>query len=130
MKYEIFINWMVIISAIAFWIIVTGVILLFLFNFIYELYMNRRNRKMRLQAMQQQILQQLIQGQDINIQNGELLPNIDMKKMAQLQNKISEILAESQTKNFTGDQLQKRFNEFIKEEIKPILSPDENNKKE
>lgn len=130
MKYEIFINWMVIISAIAFWIIVTGVILLFLFNFIYELYMNRRNHKMRMQAMQQQILQQLIQGQDINIQNGELLPNIDMKKMAQLQNKISEILAESQTKNFTGDQLQKRFNEFIKEEIKPILSPDENNKKE
>ena len=100
------------IFAIGFAIEVSGMTLLFIFNFVYDLWWRKKKMKMYSDEIRQDILSKLAKGQEISIKNGQVKSPIDMNLYFTLGKEIDAMFKRAKKEKWNSEQLQNKIDEL------------------
>lgn len=100
------------IFAIAFAVEISAMTLLFIFNFVYDLWWKKKKMKMYSDEIRQDILSKLAKGQEISIKNGEVKKPIDMNLYFTLGKEIDEVFKRAGKEKWNSEQLQNKIDEI------------------
>ena len=116
------------IFAIAFAVEIVGMTLLFVFNFVYDLWWRKKKMKMYSDEIRQDILSKLAKGQEISIKNGEVKKPIDMNLYFTLGKEIDEVFKRAGKEKWNSEQLQNKIDEICERHQRSMKNKEEETK--